>query len=97
MSDEKQELKELILAKAKEGKVVFATFEGLIAADLNEFIKQPADGILYDLNRLPGVGLTFLDDPKWVNDFAVSLVIRKLKEELDGKLTMLAPDKGQAG
>jgi len=97
MSDEKQELKELILAKAKEGKVVFATFEGLIAADLNEFIKQPADGILYDLNRLPEVVLTFLDDPKWVNDFAVSLVIRKLKEELDGKLTMLAPDKGQAG
>jgi hypothetical protein len=96
MSDEKQELKELILAKAKEGKVVFATFEGLMAADLNEFIKQPADGILYDLNRLPEVVLTFLDDPKWVNDFAVSLVIRKLKEELDGKLTMREPDGGKA-
>ena len=96
MSNDKEELIKLILAKAKEGKVVFATFEGLMAADLNEFIKQPADGILYDLNRLPEVVMQFLDDPKWVNDFAVSLVIRKLKEGLEGKLTLLAADPPSA-
>lgn len=73
-----EETKELILQKAKEGKVVFATFEGLMSADLNDFIKQPADGILYDLNRLPEVVMTFINDPKWVNDFAVQLVIKKL-------------------
>ena len=73
-----EKVKELILQKAKEGKIVFATFEGLMSADINEFVKQPADGILYDLNRLPEVVMTYIDDPKWVNDFAVQLVIKKL-------------------
>jgi hypothetical protein len=26
--------------------------------------------------------MTFLDDPKWVNDYAVALVIEKLKAEI---------------
>jgi hypothetical protein len=56
-----------------------------MVADLDEFIKQPADGILYDLNRLEETALTFIDDPKWVNDFAVALVIRKLKEMLESE------------
>jgi hypothetical protein len=56
---------------------------GLASANIDEFIKQPLDGILYDLNRLPEVVLTFIDDPKWVNDYAVYLVIKRLKEKLD--------------
>jgi|GEM_PF-6712939 len=78
-----EELKRLILEKRKEGKIVFMTVEGPMSVDKAEFIKQPADGILYDLNRLEEVALTFLDDPKWVNNFAVALTIRELKQKID--------------
>jgi hypothetical protein len=78
MSDK---LKQLVLDNRKEGKLVHTTIEGFVSVDVLEFIKQPADGILYDLNRLEEVALTFIDDPKWVNDFAVALTIRALKAE----------------
>ena len=77
-----EEIKQLVLDKRKEGKVVYTTIEGYCSVEISEFIKQPADGILYDLNRLEEVALTFLDDPKWVNDFAVALTIRALKAEI---------------
>ena len=80
MSDE---LKQLILDKRKEGKLVHTTIEGFVSVDISEFIKQPADGILYDLNRLEEVVLTFINDPKWVNDFAVALTVRALKAEIE--------------
>lgn len=76
-------IKDLILKKAEEGKIVFMTLEGPMEADLDEFIKQPTEGILYDLNRDCATVLTFIEDPKWVNDFAVGLVIAKLKEKID--------------
>ena len=75
-------LKKLVLEKRKEGKLVYATIAGPISVNVAEFIKQPADGILYDLNRLEEVVLTFIDDPKWVNDFAVALIIRELKKRI---------------
>jgi len=83
MSESHEKIKELILEKRAEGKVVFATFEGLMSADLEGFIKQPAEGILYDLNRDAATVLTYIDDQKWINDFAVGLVITKLKEKLE--------------
>ncbi|GAG64933.1 unnamed protein product, partial [marine sediment metagenome] len=43
--------KKVILKKEKEGKVVFETLNGLMTIDLEDFIKQPAKGILYDLNK----------------------------------------------
>ena len=76
-----EKTKKLILEKRKEGKLVVATHEGFMSVDIKEFIKQPVDGILYDLNRLEEVSLTFIDDPKWVNDFAVALTIRELYAE----------------
>lgn len=75
-------LKDLVLEKRKEDKLCYATHEGIMYADIKEFIKQPVDGMLYDLNRLEEVTLTFIDDPKWVNDFAVALTIRALKDEI---------------
>ena len=79
--EEKKELVQFVLDKKEEGKIVVMTFEGLMSAPLEDFIKQPADGLLYDLNRDTATTLSFVDDPKWVNDFAVALVIRKLKAE----------------
>lgn len=78
-----EKIKSLVLDKAKEGQLVFHVMGGLASANIDEFIKQPTDGILYDLNRSPEVVLTFIDDPKWVNDYAVYLVIKRLKEKVD--------------
>ncbi len=71
--------KEQILEEYKKGNIVVAGIEGLQVMSVVEFIKQPIDGILYDLNRLEEVVLTFIEDPKWVNDLAVCKTIRKLK------------------
>ena len=77
-------LRDRIVAERKNGNIVFWGLPGqLMTAKLDDFIKQPAEGILYDLNRLEEISMTFLSDPKWVNDFAVALTIRKLKDELD--------------
>ena len=79
----KEELRDRILEEEKKGNIVFWAIDELAIANLDEFITQPVEGILYDLNRLPEVVLTFIDDRKWINDYAVYLVIQKLKNELD--------------
>ena len=79
----KKDIKELILSEYKKGNVVVATFEGLRVAPLKEIIKQPIEGLLYDLNRDEATILTFIKDPKWVNDYACSQVIRALKQRVD--------------
>jgi len=78
-----KDFKKLVLQNAKKGNVVIMTFEGAAAVNLKKFVEQPTEGLLYDLNRLPEVVLTFIDDPKWVNDYAVSLVITELKSQLE--------------
>ena len=83
-----EKLEEKILDEYKKGNIVIAGIEGLQAMPIDEFIEQPEEGILYDLNRNESVVLTFIDDPKWVNDFAVAKTIRKLKAKVD-ELTAL--------
>jgi len=82
MTKKKVEIKELVLAEQKKGNIVFMGIDELMGANLDEFLKQPLEGILYDLNRLPEVVFTFIPDPKWVNDYAVYLVIKKLYERV---------------
>ena len=77
------DVKKTILEQEKKGKIVYMTSGGLMIADLDDFLKQSAEGILYDLNRDRITVLTFLDDPKFVNDFAVGLVITRLKEYVE--------------
>lgn len=76
------EFKESILTEYKNGNIVFATFDGLRTVSLSEFIKQPTEGLLYDLNRDEATVLTFVNDVKWINDFAVCKVIRALKDKI---------------
>lgn len=84
-----KELLAVILENAAKGKVVVATIGGVASMPLDDFISQPTDGLLYDLNRLPEVVMTFVEDEsygmKWVNDYAVYLVIKRLKEKLDAQ------------
>lgn len=78
-------VKEIILNAQKEGNVVFHYGGGeLHEVPLEDFVQQPADGMLYDLNRLESVSMAFMDDdPKFINDYACAQVIRCLKEKLD--------------
>jgi hypothetical protein len=78
-----QKVKDLILKEEQNGNIVVFTIEGLVSAPLDKIIEQPADGILYDLNRDKVTIMTFINDKKWVNDYACALVIAKLKKELE--------------
>ena len=77
------DIKDKVLAEYEKGTIVVADHEGLNTASLKLFINQPADGILYDLNRGELVVLTFIEDPKWINDYAVAKVIRELKARIE--------------
>ena len=76
---------DLVLAEWDKGNLVYADIEGLKSIKLEEFIKQPLEGMLYDINRETATILTFLDDPKWVNDFALTKLLEyyynKCKEQ----------------
>jgi hypothetical protein len=87
VSDE--ETHKLILEKRKEGKVCFMAWDGLHSVDVVEFIKQPAEGILYDLNRDIPTTLTIMPEKRWVNDLAVAVTIVALKNEIEGLLTAM--------
>ena len=65
-----------------EGKVCFMTFEGLYSANVDEWIKQPAEGILYDLNRGIETTLTIMPEKRWINDIAVAVTITALKKRI---------------
>jgi len=88
---DKKELQEFILKKEKEGKIVFNTLEGLAFIDINEFIEQPTEGILYDLNRDKVTCMTWINEGQetWINNYAVALVITKLKEHYENKNVLM--------
>lgn len=79
------DIKEIVMKEYAKGNIVVTTCEGLQSMPLKEFVKQPVDGMLYDLNRNETVVLAFINDPKWVNDYAVAKVIQELKRQLDEK------------
>jgi hypothetical protein len=78
-----EDIKNKILEEYKKGNIVISTIEGLQRIPLYEFIEQDVEGMLYDLNRSESVVLTFMPDPKWVNDYAVAKVIRALKNRIE--------------
>jgi hypothetical protein len=75
-------LKDKILKEYEQGNIIVATHEGLASAKLEDIVKQPVDGLLYDLNRDEATILTFVEDPKWVNDYALSQVVRVLHNKV---------------
>jgi len=87
-SEAQVEVKDRILAERDKGNIAVLGIEGLMTMPIEEFVKQPVDGMLYDLNRGDEVSLTFIHERKWVNDFAVALVIRKLVEQRDASLSV---------
>lgn len=82
-------LKDKIFEESKKGNVCFNTIEGLVSCPIDQFIQQPVDGLLYDLNRDAATILTLMDDQKWVNDYAVNRVITKLHEDREKLMQLL--------
>lgn len=82
---ELESIKDNVLAEWEKGNLIFADFDGLKTIKFEDFINQPLDGILYDINRNTSTILSFLDDPKWVNDFALTKLLEyyynKCKEQ----------------
>ena len=79
-----------VLAEWDNGNLVYADIEGLKSIKFDDFIKQPLEGMLYDINRDTATILTFIEDPKWVNDFALTKLLEyyynKCKEYENGKV-----------
>ena len=93
MGDDKKKFSELVLAERKKGNVVFLAIDQILSMPVKEIVKQPADGLLWDLNRDEATALTFMDREgmnHWVNNFAVALVIKELKRQLDEALSEIA-------
>lgn len=78
-----ENIKNKILDEYKKGNIVVYTFEGLMVMPIKDIVNQPISGLLYDLNRDEATILTSIDDPKWINDYAVAQVIRSLKSRID--------------
>lgn len=83
MKKKYEDLKKVVLAEYEKDNVVFSDHDGMKVVKIDDFINQNVDGLLYDLNRDEAVVLTFIDNPKWVNDYAVAKVIRALKDKID--------------
>ena len=78
-------IRDKVLAEWTKGNLVYADIEGLKSIKFEDFINQPLGGILYDINRNLATILAFIDDPKWVNDFALTKLLEyyynKCKEQ----------------
>lgn len=72
---ELESIKDKVLEEWDKCNLVYADIDGLKSIKLEDFIKQPLEGMLYDINRDTATISTFLDDPKWVNDFALTKLL----------------------
>ena len=70
-----ESIRDKVLAEWDKGNLVYADIDGLRSIKFEEFIKQPLEGMLYDVNRCLPVVLTYIEDPKWVNDFALTKLL----------------------
>ncbi len=77
-----ENIKKLVLEEEKKGNIVYNTPFGLYSAELDTFLSQSIESILYDLNRDFGTILGQIGDVKWVNDYALSKVVIELKKRL---------------
>ena len=95
MNEQQAKTLKLIQNEEKNGNIVFASDGGIMSVSIEDFIKQTAEDILYDLNRDPVTTITMADSnsvmgQRWVNDYAVAVVITALKAEIYGLQGLLS-------
>lgn len=86
---DKEKLKDLVLDARNDGYIVFEDIEGVQRCKLENFVKQPLEGQLYDINRDWATLLTFLGEQTWLNNAACVVLLeyyhnmcKELKEKL---------------
>lgn len=81
------EVYKVVKENEDKGFVTIMSIDGLMSIPIDEFIKQPTEGLLYDLNRdkLTTITLGSEGNVRWVNDYAVALVIEYLMKQLRDK------------
>ena len=70
-----ESIRDKVLAEWDKGNLVYADVDGLKSIKFDDFIKQPLEGMLYDINRCLPVIVTYIEDLKWVNDFALTKLL----------------------
>ncbi len=85
-------LTDMLRREEEKGRVAVMTVEGIMSYDIEEFCSQPAELLLYDLNRDTATTLTLLKKGKdslplvrLINDYAAALVIRHLKSKINNQ------------
>jgi hypothetical protein len=80
-----ESIRDKVLSEWDKGNLVYADIEGLKSIKFEDFINQPLEGMLYDINRCLPVIMTYINEPKWVNDFALTKLLEyyynKCKEQ----------------
>ncbi len=81
------EVYKVVKENEDKGFVTIMSIDGLMSMPIDEFIKQPTEGLLYDLNRdrLTTITLGSEGNVRWVNDYAMALVIEYLMKQLKEK------------
>ena len=75
--------RDMVLSEYEKGNIVYRSCEGTVVMPIESFLEQPLEGILYDLNRDESVILLFIDEEKWVNDFALTKVLKAMHAKLE--------------
>jgi hypothetical protein len=86
---DKEELKRFVMDEWEKGNIVFRSIEGLHKQKIEEFVRQPIEGQLYDINRDFATCFAFVDEPMGVNNFASMVLLRYYYDkckELEEKL-----------
>ena len=77
-----EKYKDIVLSEYAKGNIVYLDIEGTKTIPLKDFVSQPIEGILYDLNRLEeNIIVDVLESQKWINDYALVKLERHLYEE----------------
>ena len=73
-----------IRGQEKHGNITIETIEGLAVIPLDDIVNWEADSLLYDLNRDKATTIALGRDgmERWINDYAVAVVIEYLLNEL---------------
>ena len=73
-----------IRGQEKCGNITIETIEGLAVIPLDDIVNWEADSLLYDLNRDKSTTISLGRDgmERWINDYAVAVVIEYLLNEL---------------
>lgn len=84
MKNSFEELYKIVRENEKKGLVTVWSVDGLVSAPIEEVVKQPVKGLLYDLNRDKDTTLALGKEGnvRWLNDYAVAVIIEHLCNKL---------------